>query len=268
MLVYGGSMNKGIILTTNKDIILSRYLEGATIKILAEDYAVSATWMRKFLLKNNIKIVHNTKQRKFDETFFFTPSMRLAYFMGFCLADGSITAPVDHHSTLEISVHTQDISLLEKFCEWTQYDVNFITKRKDKELLRLCYNNKIFKEDFSKWGLVNNKTYEPQIPVVSQEHIKPFLIGYIDGDGSINFSKEGNYFNVVGHRKIIDWFCDTIKELGFNLPFKFEDIEGKVWKRARIYKRDNIVSMIKCLDIAQYQDIFLHRKWDKALALI
>lgn len=230
-------MNKTQNLISNKEIIIATYLKGETIKTLAVKYDVSAAWMRKFLIDNEIKIVHNTKQRKFNESFFLTPSVELAYFMGFCLADGSISAKENHRSTLEISVHTQDKCILEKFCKWTNYNSKFIAKRNNKELFRLCFNSKIFKQDFSAWGLVSNKTYEPVMPTIDKEYIIPFILGYIDGDGSIKFSSKGNQFNIVGNRELINWFCQIIKDLGFKQKFKFEDIDGKVWKRARLYKK-------------------------------
>jgi len=261
--MYGDKLK---LLNNNKDNIISLYSSGQNIKSLGYDFGVSEMTMRKFLIANKIKTRSNPKERKFDTSFFFNENARLAYFMGFCLADGSITSMKDHRSTLEIDVHTQDASILEKFCEWTNYDTKFITKRKNKELLRLCFNNKIFKTDFSSWGLVNNKTYSAIVPTISDNLIRPFLIGYIDGDGSINLSNgksrsRGSYFNVVGNRLLIDWFCEQMKRIGFDLPFKFEDIEGKIWKRARLYKKNEIILMVDKLDIKKYKSIALNRKW-------
>ena len=263
--MYGDKLK---LLKQNQNTIIQYYQSGQTIKSLGKDFEVSEMTMRKFLISNDIKTRSNPFERKFDEQFFHKQSNELAYFMGFCFADGSITAQDDHRSTLEISVHTKDKCVLQKFCQWTNYNEDYITKRSGKEMLRLCYNSKLFKQDFSSWGLVNNKTYEPCIPSILPEYIKPFLIGYIDGDGSIKFSKEQNQFNIVGNRILIDWFCDTIKNLGFDQQFKFEDIEGKVWKRARIYTKEDILSMIKCLEPQQYQKLFLPRKWDTAITLL
>jgi hypothetical protein len=264
MQEYGGFMNKTNLLMDNGELIIKLYESGKTIKSLGKDFQVSEAWMRKFLLSNNIKTRSRSevKQRIFDTNFFFEETDELAYFMGFCLADGSISPVQSHRSTLEVCLHAQDISILNKFCDWTKYDKLFISKRKNREINRLCFNHKIFKQDFSKWGLVNNKTYYPVIPNVKDEFIKPFILGYIDGDGSIKISRN-SHFNIVGNKILIDWFCGKIHSLGFEHQFKFEDPSEKVWKRARLYQKQQIIDLSKILEIDKYRQLILPRKWSQ-----
>ncbi len=207
----------------------------------------------------------------FDKNFFFNEDDLTYYFYGFMLGDGCLITHKQGHKYITITLNAKDQCILHNICKWTKRDLSSIKYYKNNTLCRLEYYGNFFKENnFSKYGLVSNKTYNPIIPNISQKYLAPFLIGLIDADGSISFnterknlgriSKEYN-FNIVGNIIIMDWFVDKIHELGFTGHINSQLIK-KDFKRIRIQRKNDILQLSKILSINNYRNIYLKRKWE------
>ncbi len=113
------------------------------------------------------------------------------YWIGFLFADGSINIK---NKSLKLAISEKDSEHLIKFCEYfglnysyekyrNSFDTisrNVRTDVMDKEIITLLIN----KFDFKK-----SKTYNPpnNLKIQNDDLFTSFLIGYIDGDGSIGY---------------------------------------------------------------------------------
>jgi len=185
--------------------------------------------------KNQSKYIQKNRKLFFNEQFFLQKTPETAYFMGFCLADGSLFKPKNGNWTWYIGIHFKDFCIIKMFLKWLNLKNKDYYKYKYKRIIRLTGH--FFSKDFSNWGIVPNKTYEAVKPkIISKNLIKPFLIGLLDGDGSISFDKKRGYkISLVCNTKIIKWFIKTIKSLGYT-----EKVTLKKYSKKIMEQNDNI----------------------------
>lgn len=149
----------------------------------------------------NIRKRHNIPRRSkigidtidFDEDYFETiDTPAKSYYLGFISADAHIKP-----NTLSIGLSIKDISLLENFKKELKSDhsIKFRSKflKSTQKSYEHCYLNitrlKLY-QDLIKHGIGPNKSKELSIPkTISDELIKDFVRGYIDGDGTFSIKK-------------------------------------------------------------------------------
>lgn len=248
--------------------IIKRYKNGVSLNKLSKLYKVNPWTIEKLLEKNNITI--RTKEEcsnkhTFNKNFFTTETNELYYFMGFCLADGCISQNKTYKRfTLAIGVHLQDEYILKKFCDWTELSYKNIKYHKTKKFCRITFNDtKMLKNGFifSKFGFTPNKTYEPTIPKIPKKFIRPFLLGLLDGDGNINYNFEKKYnISLVCNKEIIKWYIAELQKLGYKNKIIEIMPKDKIWGRAIISRKDDVLYLAKLLQINKFDFIF-DRKW-------
>jgi len=266
------------LMDENKSQIISQYNSGISMAKLAKMYGVNSWSIKNLLIKNNIKIRNfNDTKIKFDESFFFADTPETYYFWGFMLGDGCLISHKQGHKYITITLKENDESILQKFCEWLSIDPvhikhgvnNFKTKWSRLEV----YGNFFKENDFSKFGLVSKKTYNPSKLEIPKEFIRPFLLGLIDADGSIAWNKPltnnkfpnrkqqfENSIQLVGHPYNMDWVIDKFREIGFTGNINHQMVKGK-WKRIRIQRKSDIVDLTNCLRLKEHYHLCLIRKW-------
>jgi len=258
-------------------LICSLYEDGYSGRQIAKYVNISNYKVLKILKKNNIKIrdpytstlTHNKKKFTFNKSFFFSDSWQLAYMMGFALADGSLEFSKKHnYSKLHFKIDKVDKIILDFFKKISNFTQTPKIYNKNKpNLLCLSYCDPIFKDDkFKSWGLVVNKTYNPGFININSQLIKPFIIGFIDGDGSITFNKKKGYIlNIVSNKLTIDQLLKLISNLDPTYIFEwhFEDYPNKIWKRASLTKKIQVLHLINLLTPWNY--FYLPRKWQEAI---
>jgi intein-encoded DNA endonuclease-like protein len=259
------------MLKENEQQVLDLYSQGYGTSYIGKSMGVNRSSINKFLkirgvlirgkLEASLASCPLRKKYVFDHNFFLQDSWQLAYFCGFCLADGSLeTRSGGGSARITISINKQDRELLEKFCEWSSYPPSCIKKEKDNKL-SLRFSDPILAHCLEKYGIVKNKTYNPKNFLnIPKEFIQPFLIGFIDGDGTLRFDNRRGYrFGIVGNKLTIDIIIEMIKSIGVDGEFKFEDPQDKVWKRACFYRKNDICKLVKALNPEIY--FYLDRKW-------
>jgi hypothetical protein len=199
------------------------------------------------------------KKYKFNIDFFNKITPELAYFYGFCLGDGSISI-INKNSFVRFNLHKKDRVILENFVKWMSAPIDMIKELKNKNQVALRINHSIFKQDHSRWGLVPNKTYEPSIPIIDKEWLPYFIIGLIDADGHIKFNKK-YVIKLVGNKKIMKWFIESIRFLGFEGHFNYYDDYSDVWSIVDISRKKDVIALAKILDVVNC-DFLLSRKWN------
>lgn len=262
----------------NKNIsdIINLYNDGYSLRTLSKIFNISSQTLSKRLRFNNVLIrsaydfsITSTDNRKiytFDKSFFQKDSVELAYMMGFILADGNLYYSKKHnYARLSININQKDNLILEYFKKISSYTKNIVVCS-DTTQRKLFYTDPIFRNiDFSKWGCVPNKTYYPAKLNISFDYLKPFIIGYIDGDGSITCKKGKYKFNIVGNKFTIDQIVNYINLLDqkYNFEWHWENPSNKVWKRAILTKKDQLLHLVSILEPQNY--FHLPRKWSSAI---
>lgn len=245
-----------------KDIIEKYISEKLSLKEIGDFYKVNRSVIKKILLKNNIVLrkFTNKTQKNINLDFFNTESDELYYFWGFILGDGSLMG-----SGLTISLNHNDNSILKMFCKWLNIQDDNIkyyksSTRKDGDICKLIiyYKN----NNFIKYGICERKTYNPIIPDIPEKYIRPFLLGLLDADGHITFSKKENYnICIVGNLTLMDWYETQIRLLGFKGDIKHQTSKNNNWKRIRVRRKQDVIDLAKILEIKKYEKIVLNRKW-------
>lgn len=236
-----------------------------SVRELAKQFNSSHTTISKILKLNNILVKQiNIIQPNSD--FILSDSDEKYYFFGFLLGDGNLSKKNNIY-TMEVTLANKDKIILEKFCNYLSYPINRITER-TKQLKnkigvynRLSISNKIWNNDYSNLGFVENKTYNPSILNIKNNYIKPFIIGYTDADGSVIFGKKSRHtFSIIGHPQNIDWTIDNLRKLNIKTDIRTCVVNNK-WKRLIISNKKGVIEVAECLDIKKYYPLILERKW-------
>jgi hypothetical protein len=286
--MIGGKRTKLNFTQADELLICEKYRSGMTCVELAKEYGISYGPILKILHRNNEPVIfrqpknNKTKTNHFNENFFTEKNEKLAYFMGFVLADGCLKNNSKKYIySLKIALAEKDRDILDMFCDWTNFDKNNLhinegRKRKSKNKTYECQriislifaSKKIFTQDFSEWGIVPNKTYVGAIPTITDKNILiPFILGLIDGDGGLFFNNERRIFQLTCNQNIIFWFEKVLKELGYDGSYKLVLPENKCWGRFQIMRKLDLIKFGKILNILDY-DFIMERKWnDLKLAL-
>ena len=74
------------------------------------------------------------------------------------------------------------------------------------------------------WEYVEKKSMITKYPLIVSEYDRFFIKGVFDGDGSLSYSRDGNYrrytFNIVGSYDLITSIKDKISSIGVNVGFR------------------------------------------------
>lgn len=179
------------------------------IDILKEKYPVGGVKeVQKILLNRSHKAIlsmaakYKINQWTYNENYFEDIDCpEKAYWLGFIWADGYITKTKSFGIELSIKDKKQ-LEKLQKDLE-SNTTIKERTKKvfgKDKEFCNLEFRNKKMIEDLLKVGIIQNKTYNLQIPNISEKYYKDFIRGFFDGDGTYVLNKES-------HNKEISCVC-------------------------------------------------------------
>lgn len=234
-----------------------------TIKSISKETGISTLTISKLFNSRHVEINNRNRKWNFNEDFFKLENWKLAYFWGFCLGDGCLYRS-KKTSRIQITLHEKDKIILETFCDWLDMSKEAIYKIPKKNTVSLIISSEIFKGDFSRFGIIPNKTYNPITPAedFSLAFLKPFIVGLVDADGTIRTNK-GKYrrFGLTCNKKVINWFIKSIRRLGFNEEIKLEMPQNKIWGKALIYKHKHVEKLISLISPAKYFN--LSRKWNQ-----
>jgi intein-encoded DNA endonuclease-like protein len=182
--------------------ICNLYRTGIGSNTISKIYELHPSTILNIIRKNNIDIKKYTYYRKYSFNYNFfdeIDSEFKAYFLGFIIADGSISG-----NTLSISIIEDDVDVLFKFKENIEFngffrDVEY-SNSNHKNQKSIILTSKYFINSLSKYGIVNAKSHKTFLPKMSDKFIRHFIRGVFDGDGCIHISKSGDInINLVGN---------------------------------------------------------------------
>lgn len=207
--------------------IIKEYLNGKSLNQLAKENITYPNKIKKILLENNIQIrtrkesviLENIKRtKKINHNYFSKENSNMAYLLGFYAADGTVRRDSNE---IKLTLCSIDKNFLEQIKEELQAEREIKTYQDGKgyENSTFVFSSAQIKEDFKKYNIVPNKTYNFKFPTnLNRKYWIDFIRGYFDGDGTICLS--GNYlkWELCAHERnsleqIINFFFEE-----YNIP--------------------------------------------------
>lgn len=176
----------------------------------------------------------NGKVRKYsiNDNFFSDKSLRSVYYAGFIAADGNIS---NTRSQLTIAVSSKDKDLLNNLQKDinSTYSIHEGVCRSKFPYCFISYTSYKLCQDLKElYGIIPNKSLILNPPTnLSAKQKDCFIMGLIDGDGSIMLTKNANK-----QKKLVISCVGTIEMMSF-VKTRFEEILGE--STSNLYIRDS-----------------------------
>lgn len=251
----------------NKEWIISQYSNKKSAREISETLDVCQDTILLYLKKWNIEVrKHNSGYKQppdfnkiyhCNSKYFSIPTEENCYWAGFIAADGNIT----DDNSIRILIRASDEEILNEFKDCIQYTGN---------IHHYNYNGRTYSriEVFDKelveslhriWNITPRKSLSFQFPkIYNESFIRAFIIGYIDGDGSISKSKYKKV-QINGTYSLLNWMRARLM-LYAQMKFK-----SNIYKSRSIY---NFAFVGKNSDkffewAFTYKGFRLRRKWNE-----
>lgn len=203
-----------------------------------------------------------------NDNFFSVPTLENCWVSGFLASDGNINK---EKNTIRLELNQKDDYILKTIKTLTDSDSKIFYYSKPKyqkpnefiHCCRLSITSKQMVEDLRKnFNVIEGKTRRLGPPKnLTNEQKLAFIIGYVDGDGSINFRSDTNdvrFYICSSSLAIMEWIRDVINK-NFNI---FMNI--RTYSDGRLYQMSaNCKKALKIINkLRQIQCPRLARKWD------
>ena len=160
---------------------------------IAKQFGLNVSHFCKYLKSIGIQVINNQNRTKFNECIFdIIDTEEKAYWLGFILADGSISScKTQKRYQFELSLSEQDKAHLDKFNVFMQHEKDNVklsytwVNGKKFSRCRWIINNKHLWSRLNELGCIPNKTLLLTFPYVPKSLVKHLIRGYFDGDGSL-----------------------------------------------------------------------------------
>ena len=210
-----------------------------TRKKLAEELNCSISFIEKIWKENNIT-GQDGQIYSCDENYFNNiDTEEKAYWLGFIAADGNLYRREGHKGLISISINEKDIELLKNFQEQLNtmkpISITQDKRRENTKIATIQISSDILFNQLINIGIGIRKTYDLSIKAIVQkipiELIKDFILGYFDGDGSIDIPKDNtiskSHVRISGPIKNLQDFQNILKDF---------HISSKIIEDKRKYK--------------------------------
>lgn len=199
------------------------YLGGLSLGEMERRTERCRTYIRKVLRAAGINIILRPDKLKVDESFFSVPNLLNSYWAGFIAADGHIRKTSANSGWLSIGIKTTDRVLLERFVQDVGWEGE-IQDRKRERLGTICEiseikigSKQIYHDLMDVFHLSQDKTTRLEPPDLPPECKLAYIIGYIDGDGSIKYYSHHSkafHFTICGGLSdtILQWMKKTFEQ--------------------------------------------------------
>ena len=203
---------------------VKEYLNGMSLREIAEKYHISRNNFSKYLKEHNIPI-RNQKitSRKYycNEDFFEKiDTEKKAYWLGFIMADGYVQSH-NNGKYLCIGLKIEDKGHLEKFkkdIEATYEIKEYLSKgyNENHKIARILISSEKLYYDLRKYGIVENKTFYEKYPIIPLHLQRHFIRGILDGDGCIYYAKRDKCLGVhiCGNKDLLLGITKYFESLG------------------------------------------------------
>lgn len=247
-----------------------------TLEDFGYKFNVCPKTFRKFLKNNNLKDNFPDITRTLVKTIhnFDTLTTENAYWLGYIMADGCIT-----EDRLMLECKTDDVEILEKFCDFCNIRKSRITVGHKGESRALCLARNNFSTFFDDYEIKIRKSF-------SENHICEkimnnknlffqFLKGYFDEDGTVHTDPRSPGMSIVGDKTLlsefkigIEKYIPNYKSVWLNENSKKSDTHQLYTLKIGVGGMERYMSNYLFNKFYSNNKIILTRKYQKFLTII
>lgn len=205
-----------------------------TSTVLSKELSCSTSFISKIWTENHLSGSISTIYYSDEQQFETIDTPEKAYWIGYIAADGCLYDRQGHQSLLSLSVEQTDEELLLNFKEFLHSEKPIKTvkdARRNTYMSSLQITSNKIGDDLKNIGIIPQKTWAIDLNAVlshiPNKYFSAFLLGYMDGDGSITRVNTSNTISkcriaIVGPtssmqviaKKLTEWDIDAhINEL-------------------------------------------------------
>ena len=207
------------------------YKKLGSLKAISKELGVHDTTVGKWFKKYKIPYDHwnRSKSRKdfLNENFFEAPNyINKLYWIGFLAADGNVSKSINN---IRINLRKQDFAHLQKFLTDLKSSKQVkIYKGTNYAYACACVSSSKMKKDLVKYNILPQKTNNYKFPTIldNNTYINNYYLGYIDGDGCIRKTKNGQLsIDIRGTKLFLEKLrYDFWKHINLNIKYKHKKI--------------------------------------------
>lgn len=166
----------------------------------------------------------------YDENYFEKiNSEDKAYFLGFIYADGCVVNDTDKYRyQLSLKIHNKDNHILEEFVKYINGEMD-IWYHGQRTMSQVVISGKKILKDLETKGIIPNKTFTIQYPVIPENLERHFLRGYFDGDGCIRVNTDRRDNSKRGDLRIVSGSVDILNKINERMNFLFNTNVNKLY---------------------------------------
>ena len=250
-----------------KEEAIKLYLKYQNLKQVGQELKMSPATVHKILDEESIHVLDMSEVKQIchinEHYFDCIDTVRKSYYLGLLYADGCAS---NYNHSINISLQEQDKHILESFSRdiESDYKIRLIDYKKKNTNYSNQYSisitNKPFYESLVRLGVKPQKSLLLEFPDFLEECFIPsFLLGYMDGDGTIN-KKEGRCSFVS-----TESFCMTVQEIvkkNFDIYASINPCHGNLDVSTRVFRISGRKQAKTFLDwLYNNSDIWLERKY-------
>lgn len=199
----------------------------------------------------------------FNENYFAVPDVSNCYWAGWLASDGALfDSFYGKYPTVKMQIQSKDLCVLQNFARDISFNGPFYYAKNNKYVSISFFNTPTMVNDLSvNFNIVPRKSLILQPPnITNEDHIKAFIVGLIDGDGSIMTEQQYNSLrlSLVGTYEMLSWVSE------FMYPITKSNC--KLSKERNIYKYvlgGRNIALRGLRYLKQTPAWKLPRKWDK-----
>lgn len=240
------------------------------LKVLRENYQLmSSTKVSELLPNKSTSSIHSKASRLklkgrhpkriyVDLGFFSSPNILNSYWAGLIASDGTVYRSKGRNE-LRVELGSKDRVYLQSFCDDLSFEGTIKGTKKDCCRATICGIPEILDDLERNFNIVERKTYCLEPPThLSEELSKAFLVGLIDGDGTIGYYDHGAStltcnLIMLGTQSVLEWAADVL-----DIPNEIQD-KGTYFRIASYGSHaESILQHLKQIPVPK-----LARKWDK-----
>lgn len=196
----------------NKEQIINLYNDGlSAYEILAMTDYKSVNSIYNILRKHtDVRSKAGNKNPNLKHNYFEKiDSEAKAYFLGFIMADGSITIRKDSQPCLAIEIKEYDSYLLDLFKKELSTDNIIEDTRKGCRRIRI--HSKHIANDLSKYNIIPNKSHANNPAIILDEpYMAHYIRGLMDGDGWVYEREYSLTMGICGTYKLMESIRDYL----------------------------------------------------------
>ena len=189
-----------------------------------------------------------------------------AYYGGLLAADGSLEKLPSGSFIMSLKLNKQDRSLVDGLKHFIKFDgpIKLVPRSRpqysDSMRLRVTVSDRTSSHLKKYYSIVPNKTDILKPPsLFNDNYIKAFIIGYVDGDGSIFKTARGTIvFSMLGTYPLLKWIKSFIDE---NFPCEYPSNITKKYKYTGEYRIEGKRAEVIIDALNKMKLPKLNRKW-------